>query len=145
MEKYYLIFLIFFEITYGIIYNPNFIGKGEFPFLLSTESAEYNYLISSNTSFNITKETGTTEKTYNNNFLYSSDFIHIFGKSYINLLCDKKSNNFYKISYVESITFDIISDYSNLFDSGDKKVFGSISIVDNMKDDEEKDLNFIIY
>ena len=105
-KLYFLIFLFFFVKDYEIINNPYLIGSGERPFLLSTKSADYNYVISSQQSFKLKREEGIINATFQmTDFSYSSKFIHVEGKGFKNFIIDKENNTFYAIFYEESIDF----------------------------------------
>ena len=126
--------------------NPYLIGNGERPFLLSTESVDYNYIISSKHSFKLKKEEGTIDAIVEmNEFSYSSNFIHIVSKTFKNFIIDKESNKFYNINYGVSIEFLEESGYSNLFENSENEILGSIARVKDINEDEMKDSHFIIY
>ena len=147
MEKLYcLIILFFFVNNYEIINNPYFIGSGEHPFLLSTESVDDNYVISSQKSFKLKKENGKIDDSVEiNEFFYSSNFIHVVGKSFKNFIIDKERQTIFLIDYEHSITFVEKSEYSNLFESPNNEIIGSITRVKDINEDEISGTNFIVY
>ena len=144
MEKLYCLIILFsFVNNYEIINNPYFIGRGEHPFLLSTESVDDNYVISSKHIFKLKKENGTIDDSVEiNEFFYSSNFIHVVGKSFKNFIIDKDNKKFFSIDYRNFITFE---EYSNLFESPNNEIIGSITRVKDISENEIRGTDFIVY
>ena len=94
MEKLLFPFIIiFFETIKGMIKTPTLIKEGDFPFLLSTPKDGYNYILISGHSFRIKIESGEIDEFGFEKFLYPSNSIFIFDKSYHNYIYNNENNN----------------------------------------------------
>ena len=126
MEILFFIFIIIFKIKTYIIDNPNLLGNGTYPFLLSTPYNETNFLITSEKIFRLNKENGSIETIYCNNiFNYSQNSILIKDKSKNNFIYDKELDKYYKIEY-KSDDFGMIPIDLNLTNTQNSIIFGSI-------------------
>ena len=126
MEKLFFIFIIIFEIKTDIIDNPNLLGNGTYPFLLSSPYNETNFLITSEKIFRLNKENGSIETIYCNDiFNYSQNSILIKDKSKNNFIYDKELDKYYKIEY-KSDGFGMIPIDLNLTNDPNSIIFGSI-------------------
>ena len=102
----FLFFLLFFQINSQIINNPCFLVESSYPFLLSTPTDDYYYMVISGESLKINKESNNVADS-EDTMTYTSDFIYIFDNSNNNYIY--YSNQYYKIIYEPFITFSTIT------------------------------------
>ena len=108
-----LIIMLFIEINSELINNPQLIGTGKYPFLLSTPSDDYNYLIIDLNGFKLNKKKGSVEKIYVTE-RYHNFFIYLNFSSHNNYLFDREINIYYKINYEPSISFEKLFNITEL-------------------------------
>ena len=113
MKKFYFIFITLFILTLTnytnlqIKYNPIFLVKKPYPFVLSTTADDYYYVITAGKSLKINKESGKIEKNISNIFT-AYGYIYIVDNSNNNYLY-YLNGTFYQIKYNPFISFDKIS------------------------------------
>ena len=133
----FLFFLLFFQINSQIINNPCFLVESSYPFLLSTPTDDYYYMVISGESLKINKESNNVADS-EDTMTYTSDFIYIF---------DNSNNNyiFYSNKYYEIIYNPFISYKENIINP--KPQDGNGNGVNNMHNvgSIAKDNDFIIY